>query len=104
MFMPSSVLNDACKKAEISCHLLEAPRYLDQPVMYCDTAERSKVFTEGKKSFTITPAEKLHNSLIKVRECYLKGANIAYSLHKERCVLYRYAYPHLYGLSSFTRS
>lgn len=39
---------------------------------------------KAKKSFTITTAEKLHNSLIKVRECYLKGANITYSLHKER--------------------
>jgi len=69
--------------------------------MYCDTTERSNVCTEGKKSFTIAPAEKLHRILIKVRECYLKGANIAYSLHKERGVLYRYAYLHLYGLSSF---
>jgi len=82
MFMPSSVPNDACKKAGISCHLLEVQRYLDQPVMYCDTAERSKVCTEGKKCFTIAPAEKLHSSLIKVRECYLKGANIACSLRK----------------------
>jgi len=87
MFMPSSALNDACKKAEISCHLLEVQRFLYQPVMYCDTVERSNVCTEGKKSFTIAPAEKLHNSPIKVRECYLKGANIAYSLHKEWGVL-----------------
>jgi len=89
MFMPSSPLNDACKKAETSCHLLEVQRYLDQPVMYCDTAEWSNVCTEGKKTFSIAPAEKLHNSLIKGGECYLKGAIIAYSLHKERGVLYR---------------
>jgi len=104
--MPSSALNDASEKTEISCHLLEAQPYLDQLVMYCDTAERSKVCTEGKKSFTIAPAEKLHNGLIKVRECYLKGANIAYSLLKELGVLYRYAHLYLgiYGLPSFATS
>jgi len=102
--MPSSALNDACKKAKISCHLLEVQRYLYQLVMYCDTVERSNVCTEGKKSFTIAPAEKLHNSPIKVRECYLKGANIAYSLHKVWGVLWRYAYLHSHGPSSFASS
>lgn len=71
--MPSFALNDASKKAEISCQLLDIPRYLDQPVIYSDTVERRSVFTKGKQSSAIAPAQKRHNSLIKATEFCLKG-------------------------------